>query len=89
MTDTPQRDDDIVRRDFITAYTEKWNTTPERAENLMEHVEIGAQEDALQGLYKKLCGMHMDTVLMHGAQVGQGLALAIKEVHALLPEESR
>ena len=44
-------------------------------------------QDALVRLYKRLCDMHMDTVLTHGAQVGQGLALAIKEVHQLLPAD--
>lgn len=46
------------------------------------------EPNELRALYANLCAMHMDVVLTHGAQVGQGLALAIKEIHALLPEES-
>jgi hypothetical protein len=45
-----------------------------------------AENARLQALYKRLCDMHMDTLLLHGSQVAQGLALAIKEVHALLPD---
>lgn len=87
MSSTPQHDNGIIRRDFINAYAEKWNATEEYTEGLMEHVEILAREHTLQTLYKKLCDAHMGMVLTHGAQVGQGLAAAIKEVHALLSEK--
>ena len=79
--------DDLARREFITAYKEKSNTYEEYADSLLEHVEIGAVETRLHDLYKRLCDMHMEMVLTHGAQVGQGLAVAIKEIRTLLPEE--
>jgi hypothetical protein len=84
----PESKPDLVREDFLTAYMEKWSVTREYANGLLRHVEIGAVQAELQGLYKKLCDAHMGTVLQHGAQVGQGLALAIKEVHSRLDEES-
>lgn len=37
--------------------------------------------------YKALLNIHMDTLLVHGPQVAQGVALAVKTVHDLLPPE--
>lgn len=37
--------------------------------------------------YKALLNLHMDTLLVHGPQVAQGVALAVKTVHDLLPPE--
>lgn len=80
---------DIVRRDFIEAYTARWSCPEKYAESLMEHVETGAKEDALADFYQQLCHMHTGTLLMHGGQVAQGLALAIGAVVELIPVEKR
>lgn len=42
---------------------------------------------ALRQVYDRLLGMHMDTLLVHGAQVAQGLALAITTIHKMAPDE--
>lgn len=90
MTDAQQGNaEDFVRRDFIGAYAERWGTTTERAEGLMEHVEIGAKEDALADFYQQLCHLHTDVLLKHGGQVAQGLAIAVVEIQKLIPEEKK
>lgn len=38
------------------------------------------EEQALHQATEKVLGLHMDAVLKHGAAVGQGLALAVKEI---------
>lgn len=40
----------------------------------------------LKQVYERLIGMHMDTLLTHGAQVAQGLALAIVTIAQMYPE---
>lgn len=90
MTDTQQSSQgDIVRRDFVAAHQEKWNTTQEYADGLMEHIETGAAEDALADFYQQLCHLHTDVLLKHGGQVAQGLAIAVKAVQELIPEEKK
>lgn len=89
MTDNQQQGGDLVRRDFIDAYCEKWGVTQERAESLMQHVEIGAGEDALADFYQKLCHMHTGVLLQHGGQVSQGLALAVVAAVELIPEDKK
>lgn len=45
------------------------------------------QEDApLQRIYKTLLDMHMDTLMIHGPQVAQGLALAVSTIAKMYPE---
>jgi hypothetical protein len=41
-------DNDIVRRDFIDAYRKAWGCTPERAAEMLRHVELAAIEEAQQ-----------------------------------------
>lgn len=81
--------DDVVRRDFINAYAKEWHTTQAYAADMLEHVEIGAKEDALADFYQQLCHMHTDVLLTHGGQVAQGLALAIREAVKLIPEDKK
>jgi hypothetical protein len=40
----------------------------------------------LQRAYQKLLDMHQDTLLTHGGQVAQGLALAIATIAKMYPE---
>lgn len=88
MTDAQQSSrGDIVRRDFIAAYAEKWNTTEERADGLMEHIETGAAEDALADFYQQLCHLHMDTLLTHGGEVAKGVSAAVVAIVKLIPED--
>jgi hypothetical protein len=47
------------------------------------------EASTLRTLYAKLLDMHTDALLLHGGQVSQGVALAIKEVHNLLPKTDR
>lgn len=65
-----------------------WVNIPVDAYRRMITAACTSEESQLQALYEKLCGMSMDVMLVHGAEVTQGLALAIKEIHVLLPEES-
>lgn len=85
----PAPSDDIVRRDFITAYAEKWHTTQAYAADMMEHIETDAKEDALADFYQQLLHLHTDVLLKHGGQVAQGLALAVKEIQKLIPEDKK
>jgi hypothetical protein len=50
-------------------------------DRLLDKVE----QDALQKLYQRLLNLHMGTLLTHGADVAGGLALGVREVHAMLP----
>lgn len=89
MTTEQQPTPDLVREDFLTAYVEKWNVTREYAEGLLEHVETGAQEDALADFYQHLCHLHTNMLLVHGQHVAQGLAVAIGEAVKLIPEDKK
>lgn len=87
----PEQPGDVVR---IKATVDnggdsRWTSIPADRYPAVVAAASGAEAPALRALYMKLCDMHMDAVLTHGAQVGQGLAMAIKEVHDLLPEEAR
>jgi hypothetical protein len=53
----------------------------------MSYVVHETPDDKISSLYKRLCDMHMGVMLTHGGQVAAGLALAIKEVHDLLPKD--
>ena len=48
MSDTDGINPDIVRRDFIDAYAQKWGCDKKYAESLLRHVEIAAVEAEIE-----------------------------------------
>jgi hypothetical protein len=47
------------------------------------------KHEMLLTAYQRLLDLHMDALLTHGPQVAQGLALAIGEIHSMLPEPEK
>lgn len=64
------------------------NAPGDRCKDLDELLDqVADPNTSLVAAYRQLLDMHMDTLLTHGPQVAQGLALAITKLAPLLPAE--